>query len=98
MVKPASPKNTPNGGRPRGSRLWACTAYLRGRTRTLAILAMSYSLSSFNATIRRQTQNLSACPANDRRPALASHQTLPSNTIYTIFPCFSSRNHRASPC
>ena len=97
MEKPASPKNTPNGGRPRGSRLWACTTYLRGRTRTLAILAMSYSLSSFNATIRRQTQNLPACPANDRRTALASHQIPLSNNVYTIFPYFSSRNDTVSP-
>jgi len=58
---------------------------------------MSYSLSTVNATIRRQTQNLPACPAGDHRTALASHHIPLSNTIYTIFPYFSSRNDTVSP-
>ncbi len=46
------------GGRPRGARSRAFGTYLRGRTQTTGILAISDSVSSFESLFRRQTQEL----------------------------------------
>jgi hypothetical protein len=52
------PETVPLGGRPRDARSWADSAYLQGRTQTMAILTMSRSVSTFDSTIRRQSQEL----------------------------------------
>jgi hypothetical protein len=87
----------PTRGRPRGSRLWACSTYRRGRTRTLAILAMSQSLSSVHATIRRDLKNEVTYPPAVIQPPRWGTKSRSSNIIYTILPHFSSRNDVMSP-
>ena len=78
------PENLPSGGRPRDSRSWAESAYLRGRTQTMAILTLSRAVSSFGSPIRRLMQKFFTTPRLGLGPGQRGRQ-VPRPPSYTLF-------------